>query len=44
MSKQFYTSADYSEDQGERNVVDTLNSWESDNLHIVNFIGMSQIH
>lgn len=44
MSKQVYISADYSENQGDCNVVDTLNSWESDNLHIVNFIDMSQIH
>ena len=43
MSKQVYISADYSEDQGDRNVVDTLNSWGSDNLHIVNFIDMSKV-
>ena len=43
MSKQVYISADYSEDQGDRNAVDTLNSWGSDNLHIVNFIDMSKV-
>lgn len=43
MSKQVYISADYSEDFGDRNVVDTLNSWGSDNWHIVNFIDMSKV-
>lgn len=43
MKKQVYISADYSEDYGDRNVVDTLNSWGSDNLHSVNFIDMSKV-
>lgn len=43
MSKQVYISADYSENSGDRDVVDTLNSWGSDNWHIVNFIDMSKV-
>lgn len=43
MSKQVYISADYSEDSGDRNVVDTLNQWGTDNLHKVDFIDMSKV-
>lgn len=43
MSKRVYISADYSEDSGDRNVVDTLNQWGTDNLHKVDFIDMSKV-
>lgn len=43
MSKQVYISADYSEDSGDRNVVDTLNKWGTDNSHKVDFIDMSKV-
>ena len=43
MSKQIYISADYSEDFGDRSVVDTLNKWGSDDFHIVNFTDMSKV-
>ena len=43
MSKQVYISADYSEDYGDRSVVDTLNSWGNDNYHKVDFIDMSKV-
>ena len=43
MSKQVYISADYSTDSGDRDVVDILNRWGTDNLHIVNFIDMSKV-
>ena len=35
MRKQVYISADYSEDHGDRNVVDVLNQWGTDNVRIV---------
>ena len=43
MSKQVYISADYSEKDGDRAVVDELNKWGSDNLHKVYFIDMSKV-
>ena len=43
MSKQVYISADYSEDDGDRDVVNTLNQWGKDNLHKVDFIDMSKV-
>ena len=43
MSKQVYISADYDEVNGDREVVDTLNQWGSDNLHKVDFIDMSKV-
>lgn len=43
MSKQVYISADYSEDSGDRDVVETLNRWGTDNLHKVEFIDMSKV-
>lgn len=43
MSKQIYISADYSNDYGDRNVVNMLNKWGSDNLHSINFIDMSKV-
>lgn len=43
MSKQVYISADYSEDNGDRDVVDLLTKWGADDLHKVDFIDMSQV-
>ncbi len=43
MSKRVYISADYSFDGGDRNVVDTLNAWGSDDLHKVDFVDMAKV-
>jgi hypothetical protein len=43
MSKRVYISADYSTDSGDRNVVETLNQWGTDNLHKVDFVDMSKV-
>jgi len=43
MSKRVYISADYSEDNGDRNVVDTLNRWGTDDLHKVDFVDMAKV-
>ena len=43
MSKRVYISADYDEDSGDRDVVDTLNVWGSDNLHKVDFVDMAKV-
>ncbi len=43
MSKQVYISADYDWSNGDRDVVDELNKWGSDNLHKVDFIDMSKV-
>ena len=43
MSKRVYISADYAEDSGDRDVVDILNQWGSDNRHKVDFIDMSKV-
>lgn len=43
MSKQVYISADYSEFDGDRAVVEKLNRWGSDEFHKVDFIDMSKV-
>lgn len=43
MSRRVYISADYAEDSGDRDVVDILNQWGSDNRHKVDFIDMSKV-
>ncbi len=43
MSKQVYISADYDIDSGDRDVVEILNTWGSDNYHKVDFIDMSKV-
>lgn len=43
MSKRVYISADYSEDSGDRNVVETLNKWGTDNMHKVDFVDMAKV-
>lgn len=37
MSKRVYISADYSENDGDRNVVEELHKWGDDDLHKVNY-------
>lgn len=43
MSKQVYISADYSEDSGDRNVVEELIRWGKDSQHVTDFIDMSKV-
>lgn len=43
MSKRVYISADYSEERGDRDVVEVLINWGRDNKHIVDFIDMAQV-
>ena len=43
MSRQVYISADYSEFDGDRAVVEKLNQWGSDEFHKVDFIDMSKV-
>ncbi|EHB3782756.1 hypothetical protein JXE69_000331 [Salmonella enterica subsp. houtenae serovar 17:z29:-] len=43
MNKRVYISSDYSENNGDRDVVNILNQWGTDNLHKVNFLDMSQV-
>ena len=43
MSKQVYISADYSADSGDRDVVEVLNTWGTDNYHKVDFIDMAKV-
>lgn len=38
-----YISADYSEESGDREVVEELNKWSNDKLHKVNFVDMAQV-
>lgn len=43
MSKRVYISADYSSDNGDREVTDVLRKWGEDNLHKTDFIDMAQV-
>ncbi len=43
MRKQVYISADYAEYDGDREVVEELNKWGTDNLHKVDFIDMAKV-
>ncbi len=43
MSKRVYISADYSEANGDRNVVDELHRWGNDNLHKVDYCDTAQV-
>lgn len=43
MSKRVYISADYSAADGDRNVVDELHKWGSDNLHKVDYCDTAQV-
>jgi hypothetical protein len=43
MSKRVYISADYDNDSGDRNVVEILNQWGTNNLHKVDFVDMAKV-
>jgi len=43
MGKRIYISADYSEEQGDRDVVNALNEIGMDDYHIVDFVDMSKV-
>lgn len=43
MSKRVYISADYSENDGDRCVVNELNKWGQDNLHKVDFVNTAAV-
>lgn len=43
MKRRIYISADYSIDDGDREVVEILKRWGKDNLHKVDFIDMAQV-
>lgn len=43
MSKNIYISADYSEADGDRNVVDELHKWSMDNYHIIEFADTARV-
>lgn len=43
MSKRVYISADYSPNNGDRNVVDLLNTWGTDNRHKVDFVDTAKV-
>lgn len=43
MSKRVYISADYSQNSGDRDVIDILNKWGSDRLHIVDFVDTAKV-
>lgn len=43
MSKRVYISADYSEADGDRNVVDELHKWGEDNLHKVDYTDTAKV-
>ena len=43
MSKQIYISADYSSEDGDAAVVDTLHKWAKDNYHSVDFTDMAEV-
>lgn len=43
MSKRVYISADYSEADGDRDVVDVLHQWADDNYHVIDFVDTAQV-
>ena len=43
MQKRVYISADYAENNGDREVVSLLKKWGSDSLHKVDFIDMAGV-
>lgn len=43
MSKRVYISADYSEDDGDRDVVEELHKWGKDNLHKVDYVDTAEV-
>lgn len=43
MSKRVYISADYSEEDGDRNVVEELHRWSRDNRYAVDYVDTAQV-
>lgn len=43
MRKRIYISADYDQNNGDRDVVDELNKWGSDDLHKIDFVNMASV-
>ena len=43
MNKRVYISADYSENDGDRNVVDVLHAWGKDDKHKVSYVDTAQV-
>ncbi len=43
MSQRIYISADYSEYDGDLEVVNTIKKWSSDNLHKIDFVDMAAV-
>lgn len=43
MSKRIYISADYSEEDGDRDVVNELHKWGDDDLHKVDYVDTAQV-
>ena len=43
MSKYVYISADYSESDGDRDVIDLLHTWGTDNKHKTDFVDTAQV-
>ena len=43
MSKRVYISADYSEVNGDRDVVEELHKWGKDNLHKVDYVDTAEV-
>ncbi len=43
MSKRVYISADYSEANGDRDVIDELHTWGTDDKHKTNFVDTAQV-
>ena len=43
MRKRVYISADYSEEDGDREVVKVLHSWSEDNNHVVDFVDTATV-
>ena len=43
MSKHVYISADYSEADGDRDVIDVLHAWGNDNLHEVDYVDTASV-
>lgn len=43
MSKRVYISADYSQTDGDRDVIDVLHDWGKDNYHKVNYVDTAEV-
>lgn len=43
MNKRVYISADYSESNGDRDIVEELHKWGKDSLHKVNYVDTAEV-